>query len=104
MQEVIDKGGLDYFVKFTYSSDPHLRLHSVWALKNLLYKASTASKVVVIRQLTYSHLVDLLNDPEPLIEEQAVSLVGNLVYGGEEVCVLPSLDPSYKLVAERKYI
>ncbi|RUS16087.1 LOW QUALITY PROTEIN: armadillo-type protein [Endogone sp. FLAS-F59071] len=83
-QEVIDKGGLEYFVKFTHSSDPHLRLHSVWALKNLLYKASTASKVVVIRQLTYSHLVELLKDPEPLIEEQAVSLVGNLVYGGEE--------------------
>ncbi|RUS30099.1 armadillo-type protein [Jimgerdemannia flammicorona] len=97
-QTVIDNGGIEYFVNFTRSTDPHIRLNSVWALKNLLYRATMASKIAVMRQLTYPRLRELLDDQEPLVQEQAVTMFSNLVHSGEAVRVLQFRGVARKIV------
>jgi len=87
----------------TTSSDVSLRLNSIWALKNLLYQADSATKDLVMTTLTYDRLrkyvlfflfhyffffaslcltpllhLSFLSDPDNGIQEQALTMLRNL--------------------------
>lgn len=80
-QSVLESGGVSQLVSLTQSMDPVLRLNSVWALRNLLFMADTATKRRVMREVGYPTLAQLVQDPEDDVQEQALMLFRNLVHG-----------------------
>ncbi|KAJ7537944.1 hypothetical protein O6H91_11G029000 [Diphasiastrum complanatum] len=79
-------GGVSQLIQLARSMDSVLRQNAVWALRNLLYLADMMAKERVMRELTFSTLVDLICDSEEIVQEQALAFVRNLVYGSVE-CV-----------------
>lgn len=80
----IEKKGVQRLVEFTQSMDQQLRLNSVWALKNLVFRSESAVKEAVMKELTYEGLFKLLNDSDSQIQEQAMNLIRNLAFGEAE--------------------
>lgn len=78
---VVENGGIEKLVGLVNSSDQNLRLNSVWGLKNLLYFAESAIKVRVMKELTWSTLVNLLDDKNVDIQVQSLTLLRNLASG-----------------------
>ncbi|KAI9495204.1 armadillo-type protein [Zychaea mexicana] len=83
-KSVIDAGAIDRFVEYSRSNDAKLQLNGVWALNSLLYKADLSAKKAVMKSLTYDALIELLHEPNPAIQEQALEIVRNLVCGQQE--------------------
>ncbi|KAI9349342.1 armadillo-type protein [Pilaira anomala] len=80
-KKVIEAGAIKRFVEYSRSKDANLQLNGVWALNNLLFKADLEAKKAVMDVLTYDALIDLLHEPNPTIQEQALEIVRNLVFG-----------------------
>lgn len=57
-QEVIENEGVAEFVRLMQSSDPHLRLNALWAVKNLLYEAPLDLKREVLDVLTFERIYE----------------------------------------------
>ncbi|PON59058.1 Beta-catenin [Parasponia andersonii] len=68
-------------VQLSKSMDSDLRLNALWALRNLMFLADSASKESIFGELEASSLASLVSDSEPLVQEQALALVRNLVDG-----------------------
>ncbi|KAI7864822.1 armadillo-type protein [Spinellus fusiger] len=83
-KSVIEAGGIERFVEFSRCSDAKLQLNGIWALNSLLYKSDLPAKKAVMKVLTYNALIDLLHQPIPAIQEQALEIVRNLVCGNQE--------------------
>eukprot|EP01135_Chromosphaera_perkinsii_P005385 Nk52_evm66s343 gene=Nk52_evmTU66s343 len=81
---VMEQGAVSKLVTLAQSMDYTLRLNSVWALKNLLFQADSAVKEHVMEKLGYDTLLGLLEDEQVNIREQALTLLRNLAYGGQE--------------------
>ncbi|KAJ3249377.1 Armadillo repeat-containing protein 8 [Chytriomyces hyalinus] len=81
---VIEHGGVERIVALVSASDYHLKLNSVWALKNLLYQAGSTIKAKVMAELGWEGLKRLLFDTQIGIQEQSLNLLRNLVCGKEE--------------------
>ncbi|XP_043693417.1 armadillo repeat-containing protein 8-like isoform X2 [Telopea speciosissima] len=77
----IQCGGMKELVRLSKSMDSALRLNSVWALRNLMFLADKTHRGDIFLELTSSLLASLICDPEPLIQEQSLALVRNLVDG-----------------------
>ncbi|KJA20910.1 hypothetical protein HYPSUDRAFT_111183, partial [Hypholoma sublateritium FD-334 SS-4] len=60
------------------SGDGPLRVSALWAVKNLVRKASTETKRDVMRCVGWEELLGYLADPDPALHEQALSLARNL--------------------------
>ncbi|KAI9321638.1 armadillo-type protein [Dichotomocladium elegans] len=83
-KSVIDSGAIDRFVEYAKSDNPKLKLNGVWALNSLLYKANLQAKQSVMKVLTFDTLLELLHEPDPAVQEQALEIVRNLVCGQQE--------------------
>ncbi|CAO3654505.1 unnamed protein product [Mucor hiemalis] len=83
-KSVIEAGAIARFVEYSRSKDTNLQVNGVWALNNLLYKAGLQAKKAVMDVLTYDALIDLLHEPNPAVQEQALEIVRNLVFGEQE--------------------
>lgn len=83
-QTIIERGGVEQLTLLTYSSDPNIRFNCVWALKNLIYNTVISTKQFVMNNLTYQHLVTLVDDVEFSVQEQALNLFRNLACGSEQ--------------------
>ncbi|KAI8088851.1 armadillo-type protein [Halteromyces radiatus] len=81
---VIEAGGIERFVEYSRSDDPKLQLNGIWAIKSLLYKADMTAKRAVMDILTYDSLIELLHEPKPGVQEQAMEAVRNLICGQAE--------------------
>ncbi|XP_026664778.1 armadillo repeat-containing protein 8 isoform X1 [Phoenix dactylifera] len=77
----IQCGGVSQLVQLAKSMDSTLRLKSVWALRNLMFLADRKDKECVLMELTVSNLASLICDSEHPIQEQALTLVSNLIDG-----------------------
>eukprot|EP00158_Paraphelidium_tribonemae_P008457 Partr_v1_DN28582_c0_g1_i5_m73244 putative Armadillo repeat containing 8 len=75
---VLDNGGVEKLVELTSSMIQKLRLNCVWALKNLLFQADSATKKFVMDKLTFAHLLTLIEDSDIEVQEQAVNLLRNV--------------------------
>nr|XP_024385227.1 armadillo repeat-containing protein 8-like isoform X2 [Physcomitrium patens] len=73
--------GVTQLINLALSMEHTLRRNAVLALKNLLFMADITMKRRVMDELTVSTLCDLIRDPEEEVQEQAVSLLRNLVHG-----------------------
>jgi hypothetical protein len=51
-------------VELTYSINLELKIASSFTIKNLLFNASTEIKKSIMRELTFNHLIELLNDED----------------------------------------
>ena len=83
-ENILAAGGVRELAALSKSPDSILRLHSTWAIKNLLYRADRVLKERVMEELTWPQLLALLNDSEPDVQVQAVIIVRNLVFGKKE--------------------
>lgn len=78
-QSILEKGFLDIIVKCAHSSYDPLRLNSIWALKNAVYEVLCPQKEAVMEKITWPFLLELCNDNEEEIQEQAVGFLRNFV-------------------------
>mmetsp|Transcript_53933 Transcript_53933/g.89750 ORF Transcript_53933/g.89750 Transcript_53933/m.89750 type:complete len:639 (+) Transcript_53933:58-1974(+) len=78
---ILENGGVSKLVALTHSMDATLRLNCLWALKNLVFHADPPTKETVMRELPFECLYQLANDPEPPVQEQALTLLRNLACG-----------------------
>ncbi|KAI9472428.1 MAG: armadillo-type protein [Benjaminiella poitrasii] len=83
-KSVIEAGAIKRFVEYSQSNDINLQLNGVWALNNLLFRADLQAKKSVMEALTFDALIELLHEPVPTIQEQALEIVRNLVFGKQE--------------------
>ena len=71
-------------MKLTYSKHSSLRKGAICALKNFLFMATLELKRKILKELTYQHLFELLDDQEINIQEQILSIFRNLLYKSSE--------------------
>ncbi|KAJ7164100.1 ARM repeat-containing protein [Mycena filopes] len=74
----LDLGLMPRLVKLLGGGDATLRLSALWAVKNLLSKTSGETKRDVMQCLGWNRLVELLEDADGAVQEQAFHLVRNL--------------------------
>ncbi|KAJ4724276.1 armadillo repeat-containing protein 8-like [Melia azedarach] len=74
-------GGVKQLVQLSKSMDSTIRSNALWALRNLMFLAENKCKEGIFLELTASLLASLICDPEPIVQEQALALVRNLVDG-----------------------
>ncbi|KAF4349477.1 uncharacterized protein LOC115719633 [Cannabis sativa] len=74
-------GGATQLVQLSKSMDSALRLNALWALRNLMFLADTTCKEGIFGELEASSLASLVCDSEPVVQEQALALVRNLIDG-----------------------
>mmetsp|Transcript_7199 Transcript_7199/g.18392 ORF Transcript_7199/g.18392 Transcript_7199/m.18392 type:complete len:538 (+) Transcript_7199:639-2252(+) len=82
-ENLLSNGGVRELGELARSEDGVLRLHSAWAIKNILYRADRRLKEQVMQELAWPQLLQLLNDEEREVQAQAVGIVRNLVHGKE---------------------
>jgi hypothetical protein len=83
-KSIIEAGAIGRFVEYSRSRDSNLQVNGVWTLNNLLYRADLEAKKSVMNILTNDALIDLLHEPNPVVQEKALEIVRNLVYGKQE--------------------
>lgn len=71
-------------VELTQSKYPTLRYKAIFALKNLVFMQSFETKKSVMDCLTYPRLLELLDDSEMLVQEQAICILRTLLHKRNE--------------------
>lgn len=77
----VQYGGVKQLVQLSKSMDSDIRLHAMWALRNLVFLADYKAKLAIFSELTTSTLSSLVSDSDPSVQEQALGFVCNLVDG-----------------------
>ncbi|KAI9176014.1 hypothetical protein H9P43_006378 [Blastocladiella emersonii ATCC 22665] len=85
-QSILARGGIQRLAELARPAFPaSVRVNAVWALKNLVYNASTAVKSSVMQHLTYAYLGELIEQSDDVgMVSQALNLVRNLAVGSED--------------------
>ncbi|KAG1458847.1 hypothetical protein G6F56_006298 [Rhizopus delemar] len=81
---LIESDAVKKFVEYSKSDHASLKINGVWAINNVLFKADLKAKKSVMNILTFDALLELLHDSNRLIQEKALDIVRNLVYGAQE--------------------
>ncbi|CAM8889219.1 unnamed protein product [Rhodiola kirilowii] len=76
-----DRGGVHELIQLSQSMDTEVKVSAVMALRNLMFQADKKCKEKVFSDLTVPLIESLINDCEPLVQEQALAMVRNLVDG-----------------------
>lgn len=83
---LLKAGALPALAPLLASMLPELRLHAVWALKNLAHECQAIEQAALLQQLGWEGLrVLLVEDDDARVREQAVALLQNLAKGGDSV-------------------
>ncbi|XP_038678575.1 armadillo repeat-containing protein 8 isoform X2 [Tripterygium wilfordii] len=77
----IQCGGIKQLVQLSKSMESTVRSNALWALRNMMFLADDKCKEGIFLELSASEIASLICDPEPLVQEQALALVRNLVDG-----------------------
>lgn len=95
-QKLIDTGGIKVLVELTHSKSSKVRLNTLWAIKNMVFAASSDLKRLVCTQIGWNHFKlyvykfntketlfnefkRLLKDKENEVIEQVLFVLRNLV-------------------------
>lgn len=89
---MVDKGVLQLIMEGSRSRYPPLRLNSVWALKHAIYELKEDARAKLLSELTPAFLLELCNDEEPQVQEQAMGIIRNIACSGDLVTILAMLD------------
>ena len=77
-KSVLENGGIEKLIALVHSMDSTIRFNAVWAIKNLVYQASSEIKQTVMRNLTFNVFDQLLHDSDNGVQEQAVNMLRNI--------------------------
>ncbi|KAI5124564.1 hypothetical protein M0805_003084 [Coniferiporia weirii] len=80
---IMERGIIKRISELSRSQEKALRVGALWAIKNLLNKATVEEKQDVMNQLGWGHLRSCLLDPEEDIQEQALNVLANLASTSE---------------------
>ncbi|KAF8881879.1 hypothetical protein BD779DRAFT_1675220 [Infundibulicybe gibba] len=75
----LEQGLTARLIQMLQSGEPAFSLNALWALKNLMYKATSNIKRDVMGQVGWKNLAELLADTDDQIREQAFTIVKNIV-------------------------
>ncbi len=75
---LVEEGVISLIVDGIKSSYSPLRLNSVWALKHLVYGFDSKTKDLVMEQLPSRLLIELCNDKDLGVQEQALAFIKNI--------------------------
>ncbi|KAI0564079.1 hypothetical protein FGB62_30g329 [Gracilaria domingensis] len=89
---ILAKGGIAVLIGLLSAADDELRENSLWAVKNLLFKADSETKTSVMNRLGYKNLQALCTDKRHRIRELAMSIVRNLACSGSAESQREQLD------------
>ncbi|KAF9472293.1 ARM repeat-containing protein [Pholiota conissans] len=70
------------------TSDGPLRLSALWAVKNLVRKASSETKRDVMSHIGWAELDNFLDDPDEAFKEQAFNLLRNLAENEDGIAMI----------------
>lgn len=89
---MIMQGFMALILEGTKSEYAPLRLNSVWALKHAIYELESGARTKLLAELSPAHLLQLCNDSEPQIQEQALGIVRNIACSGDLVAIVTVLE------------
>ncbi|MBW0538263.1 hypothetical protein O181_077978 [Austropuccinia psidii MF-1] len=80
--EVLNRQGVEKFVKLLkLTKYQSLRESALWGLKNITFSSPTQLKLKVISNLGWDEIIKLLEDKNPSIQENVISLLRNVACG-----------------------
>eukprot|EP00873_Tetraselmis_striata_P006934 jgi/Tetstr1/427198/TSEL_017386.t1 len=79
-EQVLKMGGVTQLVELARSMDTILRKNAVCALKNLVYHSDVALKEAVVKELGWSLIQELVDDPEEDVAVEGLNLLRNLLH------------------------
>lgn len=93
LQEImVKKGFLELMMEGSRSSYPPLRLNSVWALKHAITGLKDEVRAKLLSELTPAYLLQLCNDPEPQVQEQAMGIIRNIACSSDLASIIAMLE------------
>jgi hypothetical protein len=79
---ILEQGAMRLLCQHTHSSYAQLRLNAVWALKHFCYQPDEPLQVEqMLDELGYNQLMRLCDDEEIGVQEQALSVIRNVMTG-----------------------
>jgi armadillo repeat-containing protein 8 len=79
---ILEQGAMKILCKHTFSEFAQLRLNAVWALKHFCYQPDESGQVEqMLRELGYGQLMKLCDDEDIGVQEQALSVIRNVMTG-----------------------
>lgn len=79
---ILDQGAMKILCQHTHSQNAQLRLNAVWALKHFCYQPDEPLQVErLLRELGYDQLMKLCDDDDIGVQEQALSVIRNVMTG-----------------------
>jgi hypothetical protein len=84
-QELLEEPALKRLSQLIAHPDAALRLNTLWAMKNMLWKAMSDVKQQVMNKIGWEHVLKTLNDVDPGVQEQALGVFKNVAESPEDV-------------------
>lgn len=79
---ILEQGAMKILCQHTHSQYAQLRLNAVWALKHFCYQPDEPLQVErMLRELGYDQLMKLCDDEDIGVQEQALSVIRNVMTG-----------------------
>lgn len=97
---ILEKGGVHTLIRLLSSRDLEVRKNSLWALKNLLFKADAETKATVLSSLGFDCLSALVIDPNTTVRELAMTVLRNLVYSSTMGKQIEQLDALFAMTGK----
>ncbi|KAJ9115087.1 hypothetical protein QFC22_005415 [Naganishia vaughanmartiniae] len=82
--DFIAQNGIQTLVRLTDATDREVRINSIWALRNMVFKSEEGMRRRVVDELGWDTLRRHLQDPHPEIAEQALAFTRNLIAEASE--------------------
>ncbi|KAJ9104537.1 hypothetical protein QFC21_002033 [Naganishia friedmannii] len=82
--DFIAQNGIQTLVRLTDATDREVRINSIWALRNMVFKSEEGVRRKVIDELGWTTLRRHLQDPHSEIAEQALAFTRNLIAEASE--------------------
>ncbi|KAL5533100.1 hypothetical protein ACEPAF_4876 [Sanghuangporus sanghuang] len=87
-QTIVERGAVSRIAELTRASEDKLKVSALWAVKNLLDKASSKDKLSIMKQVGWDHLRSCLVDSKEDVQEQALELAANIATSPDDVHML----------------
>lgn len=97
---ILKKGGVDTLIRLLSSSDTEVRKNSLWALKNLLFKADADTKTTVLSSLGFDCLSSLVVDSDATVRGLAMTVLRNLAYSSTMGKQIEQLDALFAMTGK----
>jgi len=79
---ILEQGAMKILCEHTHSQYAQLRLNAVWALKHFCYQPEEPSHIEqMLDELGYDQLMKLCDDEDVGVQEQALSIIRNVMTG-----------------------